>query len=126
MSWKQDIFVKYSPVLGIEKTNELISSIEKVYFDPQGNEDAINIIDYLIEIINSNLDNYDSLVNEYHKFKKKYMDTEVLLLLYRVVFFIYVVLIVYYKNQINNPVHYLLISFFNIPIIYEIYKKLKK
>lgn len=116
--WKKNTFDKFSPILGIEKTSELISSIEKVYLIDD-NQDAITIIDYLIDVNNDNIQSGVTLVDEYNKLKEEWLDLEKIRLIYITFNFLSIILIIIHRDNFSNTIYYGLLALLGIPLLYE-------
>ena len=116
--WKKNSFDKFSPILGIEKTSELISSIEKVYLIDD-NEDAITIIDYLIDVNNNSIQSSSILVDEYNKLKEEWLDLEKIRLIYNTFNFLSAILIIINRDNFSNTIYYGLLALLGIPLLYE-------
>ena len=116
--WKKNSFDKFSPILGIEKTSELISSIEKVYLIDD-NEDAITIIDYLIDVNNNSIQSSSTLVDEYNKLKEEWLDLEKIRLIYNTFNFLSAILIIINRDNFSNTIYYGLLALLGIPLLYE-------
>lgn len=116
--WKKNSFDKFSPILGIEKTSELISSIEKVYLIDD-NEDAITIIDYLIDVNNNSIQSSSTLVDEYNKLKEEWLDLEKIRLIYNTFNFLSAILIIINRYNFSNTIYYGLLALLGIPLLYE-------
>ena len=123
--WKKNIFEKFSPILGIEKTSELISSIEKVYLI-DNNEDAIMIIDYLIDINNGNIQSGIDLMEEYNKLNSKWWDLEKIRLVYNIFTTISIFFFLFYKDSFSDIAFYSLLGLLSIPLFYDFFKYTKR
>jgi hypothetical protein len=116
--WKKISFDRFSPILGIEKTLELLSSIEKVYLI-DNNEDAIMIIDYLIDVTNDNIQSGISLLEEYNNLNREWRDLDKIRLVYNIFNFLSVILIIIYKDNFSNTLYYGLLALLGIPLLHE-------
>lgn len=121
--WKKNTFDKFSPILGIEKTAELISSIEKVYFIDQS-EEAITIIDYLIDVNNSNIQSSVNLVEEYNKLNKEWWSLEKTKLTYSIFNSTSALFIIINKNSFSDTIYYCLLGLISIPLFYDLFKNI--
>lgn len=126
MNWKNDIIVKFSPVLGMEKTEELVNSIEEVYSNPDKYEDAIYLINYLIEILNENMQIIDNTKYEYKLLSKLYYLLDDLVFTYRSFSIAMMLYLIYYKDQLTNSLYFLLTILCAFPVLFEVFKKIKK
>lgn len=125
-NWKQDMYKKFSPILGMERTEELISSIEEVYSRPEKYEDALNIINYLVEISEENTKTNNELFLTMKKLNYYLLEADNINIFYKMTTFIAIVFLFIIKDSLNLPHLGFLVGLFFIPIIYEIYTMTKK
>jgi hypothetical protein len=125
MNWKEFARKKFSPLMGVEKSEEIISSIEEVYSKPEKYEDVINLIEYMLESSEENLQIYkksltylqDAMFLLEEESKLNFVHVMSSITLYIILFF--------NRENIQNYSYYLLIGVLFSPFAYSIYRRLR-
>jgi len=121
MNWKDDIYTKFSPILGMEKTEELVLSIEEVYGHPEKYEDALTIINYLIELSEDNSKNNNDLLLKLKIINTYLIGIENINIFYKITSLAVVITLFFIANIMPISIFGFLIGLLVVPMIYEIF-----
>jgi hypothetical protein len=96
-SWKKQLSDKFAPIIGIEKTEELISSIQTVFSNKEHYEEALIIIDYLIDLSESNNELREQIIQDYKNLNIDYIISVFVKELFRICTFGFICITINYN-----------------------------